>query len=314
MVGLLCAVLLVLAGCVKVDLDLEVHSDDTISGTMLLGVSKELPNAQQAVEQLKSQLPPDVTTEPWSDDKFVGVSVTYEDTPIDEFSTPTATGTGGDTGLGLRREGDFFIMGSPDAEESGSPDLSGLQPSYRVKLTFPGPVVEGNGTIDGNSIEWTDMDITPYVKARATSALIVPILIGVGVVLILAAAALLVVLMVRRNRSPQPAASTTGAWSGQPGPQPGGHDPTQFTGASVDQSAPWGAASQDTPPPEWDQSLANGGYGQSPPDSYGQPGVAWGQPDGGATGQAGGPWEQDSSDALDQSGSDTGESPWQRPT
>lgn len=213
LVGLLCVVLLALSGCVKIDVDLEVNSDNTITGSMILGVSKELPNAQQAVDQLRAQLPPDAVSEPWSDEQFVGFKVTYDDLPIDQFSTPTA-GNVGDTGLGLRREGDFFLVGEPpDGSEPDGPDLSGLQPVYRVRLTFPGPVVEGNGKIDGNSIEWTDSAVTPYAKARATSVVLVPILIGAGVVLILAAAGLLVFLAIRHQRAPQqpaPAAAPTG--------------------------------------------------------------------------------------------------------
>lgn len=274
-VGLLCVVLLTLTGCVKVDLDLEVHSDDTISGTLIMGVSKEVPNAEQAVDQLQGQLPPGATSEPWSDDKFVGVQITYDNTPIDQFSTPSA-GMGGDTGLGLRREGDFFILGSPDAE-TDSPDLTGLQPVYRVRLTFPGPVVEGTGQIDGRSIEWTDMNVNPYVKARATSVVLVPLLIGAAVVLVLAAAALVVFLALRRQRAshrtaeaqptwaaPQDQSGTgqygtsqygtsqygtsqygTSQYGGQDQTQYGGQDPTQFTGATVD--PPWDGGRPDGP-------------------------------------------------------------------
>lgn len=312
-VGVVCALLLVLSGCVKVDLDLEVHSDNTVSGTMILGLSQQLPNAEQAVEQLKSQLPPGATSEPWSDSEYVGVRISYDRVPIDEFSTPSVEGAG-DTGLGLRREGDFFILGSPEDTAPDGPDLSGIDAVYRVRLTFPGPVVEGNGTIDGRSIEWTDMGVSPYAKARASSAVLVPVLIAVGVVLVLAAAALLVFLMMRRQRAAQPAAAgttTTAAhgWSGQPGAPDGGHDPTHFTGATVDRPGAWGSGSAAgvPTPPGWDPA----GQQSQPPQSY---------PPAGPTGS---PWDQQQPSQPQPSpqppaddpwdGGDDRESPWQRP-
>lgn len=279
-VGLLCVVVLALSGCVKIDLDLEVNSDNTVSGSMILGVSKELPNVQQVVDQLRSQLPPDTVSEPWSDEQFVGFRVTYDKLPIDEFSTPTAANVG-DTGLGLRREGNFFLVGTPpDGSEPDGPDMSGLQPVYRVRLTFPGPVVEGNGTIDGNSIEWTDNTVTPYAKARANSVVLVPVLIGAGVVLILLAAGLLVVLAIRHQRTPQQAVPTTGA-----------ADPFASN-----------------PPPTNQYGPDQYGTGQ---DWEGVTPSTWQTPGADTPGTDGSPWQRPPEDhQSDGAGS---ESPWQRP-
>src|SRR5699024_2241848 len=157
-------------------------------------------------------------------------------------------------------------------------------------------------------------DWSSDVCSSDLSAVLVPVLIAVGVVLVLAAAALLVFIVMRRQRAAQPATSAAGpttmtgpGWSGQPGAPDGGYDPTRFTGATVDQPGAWGsgASAGVSTPPGWAPA------GQQSPPPVSDP------PDGptGSPGSTGSRWDQQpgpESDDGPRDGEDR-ESPCQRP-
>lgn len=208
-VAVLCVLLM--GGCYKLDMDVTVSSDDTVSGTMVVGISRDFPGGQELLAQMRSEMPPDLDVKDWSDDRFVGFEITYRDQPIDGMAGGSQYGS---SDFQLRRDGDYFILGDPNAVQE-SQDLEGFNPVYRVRFTFPGEVVEGNGVKDGNSMEWTDPTMAPYAKAEATASLLVPILLVAGGVLVLAAAAVVVILVVRRKQA-QPALVGAGGPGGGP--------------------------------------------------------------------------------------------------
>lgn len=253
--------LLLLGGCVKVDLDLTVASDDTISGTMILAVDKSIPSSEQVQQQLEAGLPPGVTSEPYEDEQYRGITATYDKVPIADFAGQGPEGAM--QASTLRREGDFYIYGQPDpAPPAPVPGLENAM--YRVKLTFPGEVVETNGVADGNSVEWTDPGITPYAKAEAAPDLLVPILIGSLAALVLVAGVLAAVLLIRRRRA---AAATVAAT-----PDQGGYDPTAFTGV-FDGGQEFTGRSGPAGPPSGPPA-AGGSYGPTgapPPPAPGDP-------------------------------------------
>ncbi|MGD7788052.1 LppM family (lipo)protein [Propionibacteriaceae bacterium Y1700] len=256
------ACLLLLTGCFKVDADYEISSDDTLSGSMIFGFSKELPEAEakQAMEQMQKGLPAGVKVEPWENEKFRGIEATYDKVPLSEFQMQTA----GDTsGMGLRREGDYFVLGDKNAEQSAPLTMSGYE--YEVTFTFPGEVEDANGVIDGNTVTWTDPNVTPYAKAKASGGLLVPILIGVAVVVLLAAGGGAAYLLIRRNKK-----------AGQQ--QGGGYDPTAFGGAQPDND-PFAdqPGQQGFGPQQGFGAQQQGGQPYGGPGHGGQ--QSWGQPD-----------------------------------
>ena len=82
------AIALLLAGCFKVNMDLEVSADDMVSGTAVIAVDESLLELSgQSVDDLfaemdLSDLPEGSTAEPYEEDGFVGQRITIEAVPL----------------------------------------------------------------------------------------------------------------------------------------------------------------------------------------------------------------------------------------
>ena len=161
----LVAMVLLLSGCLKLDMDLTVSEDDTLSGTLIFAFDKALMQAAgQSPEDVLSgtePLPADlegVTQKDYQDDKYQGVQYTFEGLPLEKWNTEG-------TDIKIERQGEEFkVSGSMDfsgaTESTGDPTMDQQMSSafesaeIRIKLTFPGEVKDGNGEISGNSITW----------------------------------------------------------------------------------------------------------------------------------------------------------------
>lgn len=234
-VGALIALALLLTGCIKLNMDLVINSDDTVSGTVQFGVQKELLELTgQSVEDLIGEVPlpsdaPGVTTEPFEDDEFAGQQFNFDRVSIAQFNQSQVSGPTGLSAvpatdqLTITRQGDTFVV-------AGVLDMSGgvtgvtspfggtgaelLQSAdIRISITFPGDVVEATGgQVDGNTVTYRprfgerleidatgsaidDGDAVAAVGGDGGSNLIL-ILIIAGVVLILA----IVLFLILRGR------------------------------------------------------------------------------------------------------------------
>ena len=165
-IGAFAVLALLLSGCIKLTMDLQVNSDDTVSGTIQLGIQKELLELSGGSVQdlLGSDSPfpsdaPGVTVEEFDDGEFAGQEFTFDSVPIAEFQA-----TDDPDALSILRQGDVFVV-------SGVLDMSGAlsgatggigttgqelldSAEIRITMTFPGDVQEATGTIDGNSVTW----------------------------------------------------------------------------------------------------------------------------------------------------------------
>ncbi len=155
-----------LAGCMKVDMQMELQSDNTIDGTMIFGISSAAAemmgeDAASLAEQMQSSVLPsgeegDYQQEPYDDGEYVGTKVTFTDAPIDSFASE---GTESDS-LQIVRDGDEFVVtGAMDLADTSGTDLSampGLADSFDVKIsiTFPGKVSDHTGELNGNTVTW----------------------------------------------------------------------------------------------------------------------------------------------------------------
>lgn len=271
LVGLLCAVLL--GGCLKIDADISVHEDDTISGTMVIGVRRDLDQAGALVEQLKQASPPSdrVTVTSYQDADHIGYTLTYDRAPLERFNQDAAS-TGQSVVPRLRRDGSFFLLGDPGVRPDASAVSSGLV--FRLRLTFPGSIVDSNGKVDGHSVEWTDLSVTPYAKANASGSIVVPVLVGVAVALVLIGLAVGVVIVVR-NRNRERAALAAAPATPATVPEATG---SYGTGSYGSDSYGSGSYGTDTPPP-------------APPTPPGTPSSPWEQP-GTGSGDQPSPWSR----------------------
>ena len=172
------ALALVLTGCIKLNMDLVINSDDTVSGVVQFGVQKELLELTgQSAEDLLGDAPlpsdaPGVTTEPFEDEEFAGQQFNFESVPIAQFNQSLVTGATGLTGvpatdtLTITHQGDTFVVAGV-LDLSGG-DITGATNPFggtgaellesaeiRVSITFPGDVIEATGgQIEGNTVTY----------------------------------------------------------------------------------------------------------------------------------------------------------------
>jgi hypothetical protein len=233
----LCALAMLMTGCIKVDLNMELQGDNTVDGTMVFAVSRDLlaltgSSADDLLGQITASagpLPSGVQFQEsaYADDTFEGKTYTFHDVPIDAFSQGT---TAGET-ISIKRVGDTFEV---NGEIDLTPAATGrLQPNaaqlakgmqLRIAITFPGPVShQSGGTISGNTVTWTPA-FGEKTEIQATGSAIgsggngptMWILLGLAILLVVVVA--LVLVRSRRGRvTPEVGTEETAA---PPGPAP----------------------------------------------------------------------------------------------
>lgn len=238
---------LMLSGCIKLDMALTVNSDDTVDGTLIFGVSKQLLELTgQSPEDLLTEAPiptdvEGVSSEPYEDEEFQGQQVTLDGVPLDEFNQGSFAGGTGATGttasadqLQIVREGNNYVVsGAFDLSSvgastgaTGATGFPGAEELFRsaemkISITFPGAVVRSNGRVDGNTVTWTPR-VGERLEIQATGSAIgggdgstMMILLIVGGVVIVAA--IVAGILISRRRQPATATAGAGPMAG-PGP------------------------------------------------------------------------------------------------
>ena len=214
-----CTLAMLMTGCVKVDLNMQLHGDNTVSGTMVFAVSRDLlaltgSSADDLLGQITASAGPLPTgvgfqQSAYADDRFEGKTYTFQDVPIDVFSRGTTAGES----IAIQRVGDTFLV---NGEIDLSPPSTGpLQPGaaqlakdteLRIAITFPGPVSQqSGGTISGKTVTWTPV-FGEKTEIRATGSAIgsgpgVLVWILIGLAILLVVLVVLVLVRSRRNRS-----------------------------------------------------------------------------------------------------------------
>ncbi len=248
---------LLMSACLKLDMNLDVSSDDTVSGTIVFAVQKQLLELSgQSVDAIFSDTPlpsdtPGVTVGDYEDDQFAGKEFTFDAVPLSEFSGESA----GE--LSITHDGDVFhVSGTLDLSTvgaTGPSGLSGFDPStflesaeLRIRITFPGEVTDSNGRIDGNTVTWepvlgeaTELRATAQATGGSSSNLTLLLIIG-AVVVVLAVVAGVVVAQRRRAPAVAAAGPMDGGFpapgSPTPPPAPGGSPPPPPPPGPADQS------------------------------------------------------------------------------
>ena len=242
----LCALAMLLTGCIKVDLNMELHGDNTVGGTMVFAVSRDLlaltgSSADDLLGQITASagpLPSGVRFQEsaYADDKFEGKTYTFQDVPIDAFSQGT---TAGET-ISIKRVGDTFQV---NGEIDLTPAATGpLQPGaaqlakdmeLRIAITFPGPVSQrSGGTITGNTVTWTpafgektEIQATGSAIESGGNGPMMWILLGLAILLVVVVA--LVLVRSRRSQVVPETRTETAATPPAPAPLAATDDPAQ---------------------------------------------------------------------------------------
>ena len=199
-----------LSGCFKLDMSLELASDDTVDGSIVLAIDRDQAQVFGGEDALREALAGEgggllgedpatgsVETKDYEDADWIGNEYIFTDVALDEFS-------GTDTGdLSITREGEEFIVeGTLDLSQGAGtdPSASALLESAEAELsiTFPGDVKSSNGVEDGNTVTWapkpgevTEISAVGSAKAGIPWTLIAAVaalltLVVVGIVLLVA--------------------------------------------------------------------------------------------------------------------------------
>lgn len=261
-----------LGACLKLDMDLEVSADDTVDGSVVFALDKELLelSGQSLEDVLGTEVPvpteaEGVSAEPYEDDEFAGQEFTFDGVPLQQFNQSEDAEQ-----LQIVREGDVFrVTGVLDLSgATGATGLSGFGEGLaeafegaelRVRISFPGDVSESNGDVDGNTVTW-EPRVGERLELRATASAIdtggggsgltpIPIVAGAAVVVALVLAA----LAARRRGAGRPAVVDAAAGEPQAPPattggEPMPDEPSESPGPQMVPSPPPAPIESESPP------------------------------------------------------------------
>ena len=144
---------LLAGGCVRVHAAMAVSSDDRVSGDLVIASLPSAGNSQGPQLTIPTTMADRVTTKPYSANGYTGSELSFQDLNFAELSA-LATAISNENAayrITLRRSGDLVNLG-------GSVDLSLLRTpgvDVQLKVSFPSPPLQTDGTRDGDTVSWT---------------------------------------------------------------------------------------------------------------------------------------------------------------
>ena len=232
--------LLALTGCMRMHEDLTLHSDNTVSGSIIMaydvavlemsGMSEEDVDELLAAEglgDLTGAGDDSVSISDYRDGGYVGFKMEFTEMPLEDLAS--------ESGISIIREGDEFVVEADystiEADLAAVPANMLASMDMRTTITFPGAVIEQRGgEVEGNTVTWvTNFQDLGEVYGRAhaiegagAGAPLLLIGAGAGLLVLLG----IVIFLLVRGRKKQAAnldaapfaagPYATGAYGGEP--------------------------------------------------------------------------------------------------
>jgi hypothetical protein len=203
------ALVFALSGCMKVDAQVAIHDDDTVSGSIVMALDKRLAaltgkTQDQLVQSITLQpgaISKDAVAEPYEDSDYIGRRFVFTGVPLKDFH-----GTDQVTVTLVHDDRSYLFNGVADLRTVNLADpavqrFASLF-SFTVSVTFPGRVVESNGVLNGRTVTWTPKageSLAMHARAEKTGLVLWPWIVGAGVFLVVIATAIGVVAFSRRH-------------------------------------------------------------------------------------------------------------------
>lgn len=168
---LVATVLAVITGCVRVDMDLTLHEDSTMSGSYLFAIEEgagegigvtDQQFAEETLASLQEHVPHGIV-EAYRQDGFVGQRAVFERTPITEMGLES-------DGITIDEVDDMYVVTGQFEDMAPDDGASTLADSAAMTLsvTFPGPISDHNGTVQGTTVTWDLLDLPDDGQVYAT--------------------------------------------------------------------------------------------------------------------------------------------------
>ncbi len=207
-----------LTGCMKLEMDLTIAEEDTVSGSLIFAVERgvlllsEKPAAQAVDEALTGvgSMPKGSRTEVYEDSKYYGRKVIFDRVPLAEFNRTDGSGPKIVHSGGLYT---FTLDGDTSTLDLGSQAHLYRQlldaTEVRISVTFPGKVIERDNlaTLEGQTVNWrVKLGSKHQFKAVSEEPAHFPWLLVAGVGTIFGALTLvgMLVFFSRRRRPEEP--------------------------------------------------------------------------------------------------------------
>ena len=166
-VPLMLALVFLLTGCVKLNMDFVIRADEKADLSMILAVKKDVLNGQSIdsfIQQFGGgsdpfeNLPEGATKEPYADETYEGYKVSAVNQPLNQVMTESATGSNGKI---EHRDGKFFVETSAIDMGGNSSQAKQVFSEATMSFTFPGKIVSATegGTINGNRVTYNIFDL-----------------------------------------------------------------------------------------------------------------------------------------------------------
>jgi len=177
--GLVTAVMLILTGCARLNMFIDLHENDRASMSLNLAFQDEaLREMGQdpaefwagAQQELEAGLPSGARVQSYPEPGWSGFNVSILDTPISELDGFDDAGMGG---VMVTRDGDYYIFRSASGLADELEGVADQMPAgvealdLTLQLSCPGAIAESNGTIMGNMVRW---DLTQFTSAQELTA------------------------------------------------------------------------------------------------------------------------------------------------
>lgn len=202
-----------LSGCVKLNIDLQVSTNDTVSGDAIIALSDALAgladtNSETFGEGLYSE-GDGIRQIAYSEGGFTGTQIFFQGVPLEIFSQNSSE----DDFIKIVRDGDNLIttgnfnladegVNQDDAEVLGGDFIEEIFSSadISISISYPGEIIETNGNVEGNTITWSPEygsknEIRAVVKAPQTPPLLQYFVIGTIAITLF----LISVFVIRKN-------------------------------------------------------------------------------------------------------------------
>lgn len=201
-----------LSGCMKVDAQLAINEDNTVTGSIVMALDKRMASLTgKSQDQLVSTITvaPDTlakgtVVQPYQDDLFIGRRYVFTNVPLNDFH-----GTD-QVSVTLVHEARAYIFnGVADLHTVNLTDPAAQRFAnmfaFKISVTFPGDVVESNGAISGRTVTWSPKageSMPMHARAEMPAGSWKPWALGLGIFLVLVVLMVGVIVLVRRYPKP----------------------------------------------------------------------------------------------------------------